>query len=215
MRLLVVNADDLGLSPGVNDGIFAAYAHGIVTSASLMVDRAGAEDAAVGIKGHPGLSVGLHFEEDRLPQLDDDHVAELFAAQLRRFRALTGGDPTHVDSHHHVHRARPKLFAALAAPLGVPVRHDGRVTYLGDFYGRSEDGAPTPDRISGPFLLELLAHAERGPASELGCHPGRVRADFRSSYREERAIELATLTAPGLGEEIAALGFTLAGFRQV
>ena len=36
-RFLVVNADDLGLSAAVNDGIFAAHSEGIVTSASLMV----------------------------------------------------------------------------------------------------------------------------------------------------------------------------------
>lgn len=215
MRLLVVNADDLGLSAGVNDGIFAAHADGIVTSASLMVERGGAEDAAARIKVHPELAVGLHFEEDRLSELDDDQVAELFAAQLHRFRALTGADPTHLDSHHHVHHARLEVFAELAKPLGVPVRHDGRVAYLGDFYGRSDEGTPTPERITRPFLLDLLARAERGPASELGCHPGRVRGDFRSSYCDERAIELATLTAPGLGEEIEALGFTLAGFREV
>lgn len=215
MRRLVVNADDLGLSPGVNEGIFTAHSHGILTSTSLMVRRGGAEHAAAGLKDHPDLTVGLHFEEDALPELDDERVAELFAAQLERFRALTGSDPTHVDSHHHVHHDRLDLFAELARPLGVPVRHDGRVAYLGDFYGRAEDGAPAPDRIGRPFLLELLAREAQGAASELGCHPGRVRGDFRSSYTEERAVELATLTSPGLAGEIAALGFTLVGFRQV
>ena len=45
-RLLVVNADDLGLSDGVNAGILHAARHGIVTSASLMVRAEAAEDAA-------------------------------------------------------------------------------------------------------------------------------------------------------------------------
>ena len=36
-RRLVVNADDLGLTAGVNDGILRAHEHGIVTSASLLV----------------------------------------------------------------------------------------------------------------------------------------------------------------------------------
>ena len=39
MRTLIVNADDFGLSPGVNDGVLQAHVAGIVTSASLMVRR--------------------------------------------------------------------------------------------------------------------------------------------------------------------------------
>ena len=36
-RTLIVNADDFGLSDGVNDGIVRAYTNGIVRSTSLMV----------------------------------------------------------------------------------------------------------------------------------------------------------------------------------
>lgn len=43
---MIVNADDFGLSPGVNRGIIQAHEHGIVTSASLMVRRAAAYQAA-------------------------------------------------------------------------------------------------------------------------------------------------------------------------
>ena len=39
-RRLIVNADDLGRSTGINDGIFEAHARGIVSSATLMVERA-------------------------------------------------------------------------------------------------------------------------------------------------------------------------------
>jgi chitin disaccharide deacetylase len=56
MRRLVVNADDLGLSPGVNEGILEAHTTGIVTSASLMVNRPGAEHAATLLAAHPSLS---------------------------------------------------------------------------------------------------------------------------------------------------------------
>ena len=45
-RYLIVNADDLGRSPGVNRGVIEAHAGGIVTSASLMVRWPAAAEAA-------------------------------------------------------------------------------------------------------------------------------------------------------------------------
>ncbi len=45
-RYLIVNADDFGLSEGVNRGIIRAHEQGIVTSASLMVRGAAAAEAA-------------------------------------------------------------------------------------------------------------------------------------------------------------------------
>ena len=44
--VLIVNADDFGLSEGVNRGIIEAHERGIVTSASLMVLRPAAASAA-------------------------------------------------------------------------------------------------------------------------------------------------------------------------
>lgn len=46
-RRLIVNADDFGLSKGVNHGILAARDRGIVTSTSLMIrwaDAAGVDE---------------------------------------------------------------------------------------------------------------------------------------------------------------------------
>lgn len=48
-RHLVVNADDFGLSPGVNRGVIEAHEAGIVTSASLMVRWPGAAEAAAAL----------------------------------------------------------------------------------------------------------------------------------------------------------------------
>ena len=118
-RRLIVNADDFGLAAGVNEGIIEAHANGILTSTSLMVDRPAAADAVRLAREHPALSVGLHYVEDG-PEIDEPaHAARTFAAQLERFRELTGSEPTRVDSHHHVHLARMSTFAPLVAPLGV------------------------------------------------------------------------------------------------
>jgi predicted glycoside hydrolase/deacetylase ChbG (UPF0249 family) len=214
MRRLIVNADDFGLTEGVNRGIIDAHLAGVLTSTSLMVDSAGAEQAAELMDEHPALSVGLHFVDDG-PDLDQPgHAAREFERQLVRFRELTGSEPTHVDSHHHVHVTRMPTFVPLVEPLGVPLRGDGRVPYLGSFYGHPRPGVVDHDRIRPGFLLALLEREATAPFSELGCHPGRVTEDLRSSYTEEREIELATLTEPGLRERIEALGLSLASFRD-
>jgi chitin disaccharide deacetylase len=207
VKLLVVNADDFGLASGVNEGIIEAHLHGVVTSTSLMVLRPAAAEAATMAATHPELSVGLHFEDD---DLDDDHRAErAFLAQLERFRELVGRDPTHVDSHHHVHASHMATFGALVEPLGVPLRHDGRVRYIGGFWGQ-----PELDHVRREFLRELV-QAEAGDGwGELGCHPARVSDDLRSRYLRERAVELQTLTEPGLREELETTGVSLVSFHH-
>ena len=214
LRRLIVNADDLGLTDGVNRGIIDAHLSGIVTSASLMVDGPAAAQAAALAREHPALSVGLHFVDDG-PDLDQPgHAKREFARQLERFRALTASEPTHVDSHHHVHVTRLATFAPLVAPLGVPLRGDGRVRYLGAFFAHPRPAEVDHQRIRPAFLLELLESEASGEFSELGCHPGRVTVELHSSYAQEREIELATLTEPGLGDRIAALGLVLASYRD-
>src|SRR5918996_571565 len=61
-RYLIVNADDFGLSSGVNRGIIAAHERGIVTSASLMVRWPAAHEAATYARTRPQLGVGLHVD---------------------------------------------------------------------------------------------------------------------------------------------------------
>ena len=52
-RALIVNADDLGRSSGINRGIGIAHERGIVTSASLMVRLPAAREAAAYARGLP------------------------------------------------------------------------------------------------------------------------------------------------------------------
>lgn len=137
-RWLVVNADDFGLSRGVNAGIIAAHEQGIVTSASLMVRGPAAEEAAQYAATRGRLSLGLHLDLGEwqwavgdwqkvycvVPLDDAAAVTGEVRRQLRVFRELAGRNPTHLDSHQHVHRDEPVRSAALelAAELGVPLR---------------------------------------------------------------------------------------------
>lgn len=215
MGMLVVNADDFGLAPGVNEGIIEAHRSGIVTSTSLMVHRPAAVQAVELARANTQLSVGLHFEEGDGDLDDPNQAKRQFEEQLKRFRQLLAADPTHVDSHHHVHLAAERLqtFIPLVAPLAIPLRGAGQVSYIGGFYGRGDQGAADPRRISRPFLIQLVAGQATGEFAELACHPGRITGDFSSSYLWEREVELETLTSPGLRDAIEALGVQLVSYR--
>lgn len=60
MRRLIVNADDFGLTQGVNRAIVEAHSHGIVTSSTLMANGRAFDDAVQRATSATGLSVGCH-----------------------------------------------------------------------------------------------------------------------------------------------------------
>jgi len=87
LRNLVVNADDLGLTVGVNDGIFAAHDHGILTSASLFANAPATADAIHRARLHPSLGVGVHLTlVDGTPTLPPNRIPTLLQDD-GRFRA--------------------------------------------------------------------------------------------------------------------------------
>ena len=61
MKSLIVNADDLGWTEGVNRGIAEAHRHGIVTSASLLANGAAFDSGVDVARATPGLGVGVHL----------------------------------------------------------------------------------------------------------------------------------------------------------
>jgi predicted glycoside hydrolase/deacetylase ChbG (UPF0249 family) len=60
VRRLIVNADDFGLTVGVNRAILETNAGGVVSSATLMANGAAFDDAVTAARSAPGLSVGCH-----------------------------------------------------------------------------------------------------------------------------------------------------------
>ena len=60
MRRLIVNADDFGLTQGVNRAILEAHSHGIVTSSTLMANGRAFDDAVQSATSATKLSVGCH-----------------------------------------------------------------------------------------------------------------------------------------------------------
>jgi predicted glycoside hydrolase/deacetylase ChbG (UPF0249 family) len=226
-RYLIVNADDFGRSHGVNRGVIEAHEGGIVTSASLMVLWPAAAEAAAHAGEHPDLALGLHFDlgewvhgegawlpaYEVVPADDPPAVTEEAARQLAAFRRLVGRDPTHLDSHQHVHLWEPvrSVLSELAGELAVPLRHhDPRIRYCGAFYGQTGEGQPLPEGISVDALIEIFAALPSG-VTELACHPG-LDDELRSTYRSERAEELRVLCDPRVRATLAAKDIELCSF---
>lgn len=222
-KWLIVNADDFGASRGINRGVIEAHTQGILTSTSLMVHGQAAEEAVRLAADHPRLGIGLHWDLDSGPGgphvdlKDTEAVAQALEDQLERFLELVGRDPTHLDSHHHIHRGDEVARAAqrLAARVGVPLREDGRVAFVGGFYGQWEWQVTDLSHVSVEFLIWILRNEVGDGWTEIGCHPGYVSPGFHSSYLEEREAELRTLTDPRVAEELQELGIRLASYADL
>ena len=230
-RFVIVNADDFGLSAGINRGIVEAHERGIVTSASLMVRWAGAQEAAEIARAHPALSVGLHldmgewiFRDDEWvplyrvlpPDAEQRHFLDEARRQLDAFHSLLGCAPSHLDSHQHCHRDEPfrSVAVEISRALQIPLREIASpARYVGDFYGQCGRGQSFPELVSAASLRHILAELPPG-VTELGCHPAAV-LDFDSTYRQERLAEFAALCDPGVAEIVASEKLRLISFHDL
>jgi chitin disaccharide deacetylase len=229
-RYLIVNADDFGQSPGVNRGVIEVHEHGIVTSASLMVRWPSAAAAAAYGRVRPDLSLGLHFDlgewawrngawvriYEVISTDDVTAVRSELTRQVAAFRQLVGRDPTHIDSHQHVHEQEPVRTIAIeqAASLRVPLRnYSAEVRYCPDFYGQTADGSPLPRNITVDRLIEILAALPPG-ITELGCHPGEGN-DLDTMYLTERTQEVKTLSDARVRAAVHDEGIKLISFGDI
>ena len=136
---LIINADDLGLCRSVNEAIMSTFMAGNLTSATMMVNMPGSNNAMELIKGGVGPVIGLHFNltEGRpvskansfvgsegyflprkelikriiLKQIDLAEIQEELLAQMEVLER--NGIPFyHVDSHQHILMI-PQIFNAV------------------------------------------------------------------------------------------------------
>lgn len=111
MRRLIINADDFGLTNGINRAIVEAHARGIVTSATLMANGAALDAATELVASHSNLSVGCHVVlVDGKPILAPEKIATLVEnkGSEKQLRQKLGGlaanallgrlDPAHIEA---------------------------------------------------------------------------------------------------------------------
>ena len=221
-RHLIVNADDFGASTGVNRGIVDCHVGGVLTSASLMVTGRAVTEAVALSREHPALGVGLHWdvwgEDEREFDLGDERaVRDELDRQLDDFERLLGRLPTHVDSHRHAHRDERvyPIFAEVVGDLGVPLRGDGRVDWIGGFYAQWEWQVTNLEYVSVPFLQRMLLDEVVAEWTEISCHPGYRSSDYTAVYLAEREEEVHTLCDPRVGATIDELGLRLSSYTEV
>jgi len=153
-RVVIINADELGLSYASNAGIYEALRDGLATSATIMVPAPWAREAAFRFRGEDvGVHLTLNAEHDRYrwgpithsPSLLDgdggfprtvedlwdhadlDETRRELRAQIER-AILWGFDLSHLDSHLGVLARRPEffdLYLDLALEFALPVRLSG------------------------------------------------------------------------------------------
>jgi predicted glycoside hydrolase/deacetylase ChbG (UPF0249 family) len=153
-KLLILNADDLGMCHSANDGVYEALRSGRCTSASLMVPCPWAREAAAQYRGEDvgvHLTLNAEFElyrwgpctqspsllggdggfpgtiDDVWDHADLDEARRELRAQIER-AILWGFDVTHLDSHMGTLQLRPEFFDIyldLAIDFDLPLRLSG------------------------------------------------------------------------------------------
>jgi predicted glycoside hydrolase/deacetylase ChbG (UPF0249 family) len=226
-RKLIVNADDFGQSEGVNKGIIKSFEEGILTSASLMV-RYPKASVAADYANKNSLDIGLHVDlgewvyvngnwEQLYSVVNVDDVSAVkdeVENQLEKFQKITGVNPTHLDSHQHVHMNKhlQHIFMDVARRLNIPLRKcSNEVTYCGGFYGQNSDGTPFHNAISVEGLKETINTITNG-ITELACHPG-INIEFATMYKKERDLEVKSLCDKKIREALDSFKIELRSFK--
>jgi predicted glycoside hydrolase/deacetylase ChbG (UPF0249 family) len=125
--LLVVNADDMGLTPGVCRAVHRGHADGVITSTSVLAVGAAFDEAATRLRDLPGLAVGAHLAivgEDRpllsaaeIPTLVDREGCFPLSYRTVVARGAAGRiDPADVRREFAAQLER-------VAGIGVPITH--------------------------------------------------------------------------------------------
>ncbi|MDI3478516.1 MAG: hypothetical protein PWQ59_2041 [Thermoanaerobacterium sp.] len=150
MKYLIVNADDFGLTKGVNKGVVECYKSGILRSTSIMCNMPYANEALQVKELCPDLGFGIHITLDAgkplsspekvntlvdergyfkrgfphsLDDADVDQIRIEIEEQIKKAFSL-GVTITHMDSHHHAqsHSKVIDAFIEMAHKYNLPVR---------------------------------------------------------------------------------------------
>ena len=89
MKELILNADDFGLTKGVNEGIVRAHREGVLTSTTLMANGLAFDHAVECARANPNLGVGCHLVlAGGVPVAPPEEIPTLVDASGRMPRSL-------------------------------------------------------------------------------------------------------------------------------
>ncbi|MBC6310184.1 ChbG/HpnK family deacetylase [Listeria sp. FSL L7-1582] len=209
MQKIIINADDFGMSKGINYGVMEAYLNGIVSSTLLMPNLEAAEHAVKLAKAAcPDLFIGQHTnfllgkpcsDPAKIPSMVDkngdfhrsayyrsgkghfvyDEVCLETIAQMGRFKELLGHFPEHIDCHAVGDEVVDQAFYDIALEYGIHTT----LKYSGDKVWPS-----LPGYVETGLLLEVngLPFIENGTLVE-----NFLRDDFGLLRQDsEKVIEM-------------------------
>jgi predicted glycoside hydrolase/deacetylase ChbG (UPF0249 family) len=263
-KRLIINADDFGMSRGISDGILLAHRYGVLTSTSLMVNMPASEYAVERLSSAPRLSVGVHLNicqgrpisaaRDVATLVDASgnfHAPGLMVRKLWRWQVSSrdleleflaqinwmknrGLEPTHADSHHHMHiyprcSSWPKKGGIGGPHQGGVVRRllvqSYRSTLQSTLFRKFDSAnsrisfSSEARRDSANLKSHWIATFEHLPEGifEFACHPGLDERGFseRDPIHFQRERELQLLTDPELRAMIVRNGIALISYRQL
>ncbi|MHB9025798.1 MAG: carbohydrate deacetylase [Armatimonadota bacterium] len=243
--LVIINADDYGINPQVNQAILDAWAQGAIGDSSMMATTPNLP-ALIARAREAGLPAGIHLNmtngrplsdpaelpafmtpegtfinhREWTPPLPIEQIRLEFRRQVERVLAL-GWQPTHLDSHHYIH-LYPEVLAVkleLARELGVPLRsvHDETRETIRAAGMVTTDHCTVEFSGDGANVETLIRLVEECPGGslEIVTHPTYYEPDSMGSAWEPRQRELEALTSPEWRRYREEHGIRVAGFTEL
>lgn len=199
---LIINADDLGFSKGVNYGIYDSFKFGIVSSTTLMMNT-DYTDHAINLFKNEDIGIGVHLnitagralldhklltDEDGIfyrntGELTEGHIEEIkreFEAQIE-LAYDKHVEVTHLDSHHHIHMNSKELFLItkkLAKQYNIGIRCNKGLSHITP---EMQKGIKSTGHFSSEFfnksvnlgfLIHLIDSCMNEDTAEIMVHPG-------------------------------------------
>jgi predicted glycoside hydrolase/deacetylase ChbG (UPF0249 family) len=210
LRNLIVNADDLGWTEGVNRGIAEAHGNGIVTSASLLANGAAFASAVELARTTPALGVGVHLNLS-----DGEPVAprELVTSLLNQRGELEG---------------KPESLLLRLARRSVPLEEverewDAQILKVRDsgIQPTHLDGHRHVQMLPGLFEIALRLAKRRGVAAiRISHEASSLRAALSSGTKQKGAVVMRQgvqarglkLLAPDAREQAERAGIATADY---
>lgn len=141
---LIINSDDLGMTPSITKGIIDGYKEGVITSTTVLMNSPYAKESLEAVKDL-NIGVGVHLNVTFLKPLtqgksflidnrfkkpheydhiniDAEELYEEWRAQIDAFIKMTGHKPTHLDAHHNIQDYYPDVYRRLSRKYNLPVR---------------------------------------------------------------------------------------------
>lgn len=244
MTKLIVNADDIGLSEGVNYGILSAYKNGIVRSTTIMPGMPAFDHAVEILKENPGLGCGVHMTlslnkpvlnthktiidengnfyrritNDLVSEkFDLDEIYKEFCAQIDKVIS-TGVKVDHLDSHHHVHTlsSLKPVIEKIVNKYKLPIR--------GGFEDIINYDRVVPmtesfysDNVTENYFEEFLNELKGYDAIDLMCHPAFIDENLvnATSYAMQRMKEYSILTSKKVKKYLEENDFEITNYSNI